>query len=160
EFILPDVGDPFSTLTYFRDLIKFSKGRINTEFPNSAAQLKTRILDNALYQPFTKLNESLVPKANETVNQLRPVVETLRRFLADRTVNEGIIGQWTLTEGGGDIAYDSGGSGRFTNDGEIFGAIWGTGRIDNGLEFDGATTYVRVSNQLRATDLSFSKECT
>ncbi|MHB0945763.1 MAG: LamG domain-containing protein [Sedimentisphaerales bacterium] len=45
----------------------------------------------------------------------------------------GLVGHWKLDETSGNVAYDSAG----TNNGTVSGALWTTGKIDGGLDFDG-----------------------
>ncbi len=54
----------------------------------------------------------------------------------------GLIGYWKLDEGSGNIALDSSGEG---NNGLIYGAAWGTGKINHALQLDGVDDYVGLS---------------
>jgi len=57
---------------------------------------------------------------------------------------ETVIGMWLFDEGKGDIATDSSGN---KNDGKLTGGPkWVDGKIGKSLEFDGASSYVSVSN--------------
>jgi len=55
------------------------------------------------------------------------------------------IGWWKLDNTTGTLAYDSTKAG---NDASIFNGIWVDGKIDNGLQFNGASTYAAVKNMV------------
>ncbi len=58
--------------------------------------------------------------------------------IADLTL--ALVSHWKLNEGGGNIATDSAGNG---NDGAVQGdAVWGAGKIEGALSFDGIDDYI------------------
>ncbi|MBU2614569.1 MAG: carboxypeptidase regulatory-like domain-containing protein, partial [Elusimicrobia bacterium] len=58
------------------------------------------------------------------------------------TPSDGLVAYWNFDEGAGTTLYDQSGNG---NDGTIVGATWITGKINNGLSFDGVNDYVGLS---------------
>ncbi len=54
-----------------------------------------------------------------------------------------LIGYWNLDEGQGNVANDGSGLG---NDGEVSGAAWTEGMIENALQFDGVDDTVTIPN--------------
>ena len=55
----------------------------------------------------------------------------------------GLIGYWNFDEGAGTTAHDISGSGY---NGIVNGAVWGTGKTNSGLSFNGTTSYVVTPN--------------
>lgn len=55
----------------------------------------------------------------------------------------GLVGEWNFNEGSGNIVNDSSGN---NNQGLIHGAIWTTGKLDGGMQFDGIDDYIEISD--------------
>ncbi|MHC4911573.1 MAG: LamG-like jellyroll fold domain-containing protein [Planctomycetota bacterium] len=60
-----------------------------------------------------------------------------------------LIGYWKFDEGSGGTAHDLAGD----NDGTIYGAVWTSGKINSGLNFDGSNDYVSVGSPSSLDDL-------
>ncbi len=58
-------------------------------------------------------------------------------------IQKDIVGDWHFNENAGVVAYDSSGRG---NDGALNGAIWGDGKYNPAMEFDGVDDYVEIAD--------------
>gem|GEM_PF-2609465 len=73
-------------------------------------------------------------------------------------LTRGVVAHWTFDEQSGDVAIDVSGN---ENHGNVVGALFETGRIGNGLDFDGVNDYVDVSAfDVRADDSSQTSQMT
>ena len=155
-YVPQDASDLVSVPAYLLDLLRFSRRRINMNYPSVDAQLKDADLDRLFYQPFGRLGDVRTMRASEPVNQLRPCIEVLRRFLIGTlSTATHLLAHWRFDEGKGDTLADATGNG---HTGTRNGASWTAGRVGSTLLFDGTTNHVvvRGSDALRDLTGNFS----
>ena len=63
-------------------------------------------------------------------------------FLFSSPAEANLVSHWKFDEENGTEAVDSAGD----NDGEVSGAVWTAGYINNSLEFDGTADYMLVED--------------
>ncbi len=68
-----------------------------------------------------------------------------------KAADSGLVGYWKFDEGSGSVAHDSSGNGL---DGTIYTATWVDGKVGKALHFNGADSWVDVSNNPKLSSLS------
>lgn len=122
-----------------------------TAAPNGQNLVDADLVE-AFYQSFPDLtlepdvNKAIANKATEPVNQIRLVVEVLRKYT---TAPSDPIAYWKCNEGSGTTAADSSGSGL---NGTLVNASWAPGQPGRqALQLNGTNAYVQVGNPPQLT---------
>lgn len=140
-----DALELFSQNAYLGDLLWFA----TTHLVDGTGQPPTAdTLSRVFCQPFTTLADPTVTAAGVPVNEVRPVVEVLRRFLA--SPDSGLVAHLRFDEGSGATTADATGGAAAT----LTGPTWIDGRVGGpALLFDGVDDVVRVRSSQRLRDI-------
>lgn len=141
-----DPEDVVSPLAYLDDLIVYAQRRLVVAEPDLDPAPKLQRLAETFHQSFADLvDPAFRVTANREVSQVRVGIEVLRRYLANQqNPAVGLVANWKLEEGNGNVAGDSSGN---KIEGTVQGAQWVADADRNGqvLEFDGADDVVTVA---------------
>ena len=141
-----DALELFSQGSYLDDLLWFATTHLVDE---TGQALSTERLAQVFCQPFAKLTDPLVASASAPVNEVRPAIEVLRRFLA--SPDSGLVAHYRFDEGTGTTTADATTGGAAAT---LAGPTWTDGRAGGAaLLFDGANAAVKVTASQRLRDI-------
>ncbi len=83
-----------------------------------------------------------IAAGNSTITTASGSVSGTATLTVTSAPTGGLVGYWKFDESAGTTAADSSGN---NNNGTINGATWTTGKLGNGLQFDGSSNYLEVS---------------
>lgn len=140
-----DALDLFSQGSYLQDLLWFA----TTHLADQAGQpLTVERLSRVFSQPFASLADPQLASASTPVNEVRPTIEVLRRFLS--SPDSGLVTHLRLNEGSGTTTADTSGAATAT----LAGPTWTEGRTGSAaLLFDGVNDAVTLTASQRVRDL-------
>jgi hypothetical protein len=141
-----DALELFSQGAYLDDLLWFA----STHLVDEAGQaLSVERLTQVFCQPFEELKDPHVTSAGTPVNEVRPVIEVLRRFL--ESPDSGLVAHFRFDEGTGTTTADTTTGGVAAT---LAGPAWTDGRTGGpALLFDGVNNTVKVNANQRLRDI-------
>jgi hypothetical protein len=141
-----DALDLFSQGAYLDDLLWFASTHLVDE---TGQALSVEHLTRVFCQPFAQLTDPLVTAASTPVNEVRPAIEVLRRFLD--SPDSGLVAHFRFDEGTGTTTADGTTGGAAAT---LAGPAWTDGRTGGpALLFDGVNDAVKVTAGQRLRDI-------